>query len=92
MVTRGSGATSASPAAGDEFVDPDGNTYGWKIETKPTSDVTSNLTAMDHLVHIYPEAQCKDDTEATVTKHAGSRNFAIMYKLEGSGTYCGDNN
>lgn len=83
---------NASGAAENTFKDPDGWMYGLTIVdqsafTMPTDNFgTGNNKYMIYLVE---HAKCGDDE--SVEKSDNARDYAIVYKLEGSGTYCNDN-
>lgn len=75
-------------ATKNEFQDPDGTYYGMSI-------INSNTTwpfkypggdAMDHIIYILSGAKCDGDKAVSDTP----RHFAILYRLEGAGTYCID--
>lgn len=75
-------------AVENEFVDPDGWRYGVKIIGYGAVDTTKPASSFDHVVYIIKGAGCDGES---VAKSNNSRDYAIMYKLEGSGTYCHDN-
>lgn len=74
------------------FQDPDGTYYKMDIKrltgsaSSETGQYEYDGTAMDHTVHILVSAKC--DGEKAVVDTA--RHFAIIYRLEGAGTYCID--
>ena len=68
-----------------EFTDPDGTAY--KI-TVAEGAKTYSGTSMDHTVYLQTKAQCSGE-QAIASQNA--RDYAILYKLEGSGVYCIDN-
>ena len=72
----------------NEFVDPDGTYYGVTIESGPTGTGTKTIASLDHNVYIELKAKC--DGESAVPSN-NDRDYAILYKLEGAGTYCADN-
>ena len=81
-------------AAENEFTDPDGWYYGLTVATL-TSGQTNVVPAADtggsafsHMVYIYKHAKCNGETSEY---SSNSRDYTVMYKLEGSGTYCADN-
>lgn len=69
-----------------EWVDPDGYGYGLSIETY--SGETPQLIYDDHMVHIVKGAVCNGEE---LLKSNNSRDYAVMYRLEGSGVYCQSN-
>lgn len=83
----------------NEFVDPDGWAYGLTIRDItefPNSEL--ELTREDlvgdasgsggHMVYIVKKAKCEGEK---AVKSNNARDYAVMYKLEGAGTYCHDN-
>ena len=80
----------------NEFQDPAGTYYGMDItklgdgESKSYPDLqageTKDGTSMDYVVHVLTGAKCQGETAVSDT----SRHFAIIYRLEGAGTYCID--
>ena len=57
------------------------------VEIAEFSD-TVTLSDFDHIVYIYKHAKCEGET---AVESENSRDYVVMYKLEGSGTYCQDN-
>ena len=82
-------------AANDSFADPGGTAYSvgdhGKIDSNVTSAGVSGLTAMDYIIHVWHGAIC-GVTEGTVepSTSGSTRKLAFVYKLEGSGFYCGE--
>ncbi|MBO7720486.1 type II secretion system protein [Candidatus Saccharibacteria bacterium] len=90
-------------AANDDFTDPGGTPYavgdhGLFSKLSPSGDpITQSdasgkpLTEMDFIIHVYHGAIC-GTTEGTVEKSTSgsTRKLAFIYKLEGSGFYCGE--
>ena len=82
-------------AANDDFTDPGGTPYAvgdhGKIASDATSAGVSGLTAMDYIIHVWHGAIC-GVTEGTVepSTSGSTRKLAFVYKLEGSGFYCGE--
>ena len=74
-------------ASENEFVDPDGWAYGLTIEVL-TNGTQGTANTFDHIVYIYEHAKCNGEV---AEYSSNARDYAIMYKLEGSGTYCQDN-
>ncbi len=71
----------------NEWIDPSGYSYGLNIMTL-ASGGTQQLGNSDfnaHMVYLVKHARC--DGEQAVYS-ANSRDFVVMYKLEGAGTYC----
>ncbi len=83
---------------GSEFVDPDGAAYNITIidgTTGHTYDASNGKYAKgtlefgDHTIYLIHKALC--DGEVSTQSNAQARSYAILYKLEGTGTYCADN-
>lgn len=74
-------------ASENEFIDPDGWSYGLTIEIL-TNGTQGTANTFDHMVYIYEHAKCNGEV---ADYSSNARDYAIMYKLEGSGTYCQDN-
>lgn len=81
------------------FQDPDGTYYGMYILSHKESGLTDTegtwsyeangikkSSAMDHMIYVFTGAKCSGET---VTGDS-QRHFAILYRLEGAGTYCID--
>lgn len=79
------------------FQDPDGWYYGLKILTHTESGLTDTGGswkladvikggAMDHIIYILNGAKCNGEEVVGDSQ----RHFAIVYRLEGAGTYCID--
>lgn len=73
-------------AAHNEFVDPDGPSYG--IEVQKWSGTSPDPDYNEHMIYIVTGAACNGE-EAVKSNNA--RDYAVMYRLEGSGVYCQDN-
>ena len=73
----------------DEFTDPDGEDYiiSWGDAVTGTIPTDPAL----HTVYVFNKAMCEGETMVQST-NKNTRDYAILYKLEGSGTYCQDNN
>lgn len=69
------------------FTDPGGQTYDIVIEKY--NDAFNAPNQMDHIMHVLTGATC--DGELPM-KSNNSRDFVIVYRLEGSGVYCHGNN
>ena len=79
-------------ASNDTFTDPAGVNYA--VQDHGTmADATDSLSIdkMDYLIHVWHGAIC-DTVEGQVAKSTsgGSRKLAFLYKLEGTGYYCGE--
>ena len=85
----------------NEFQDPDGTYYGMQIVdfskgvptgttdikyNDATKAITYNGAEMNHIVYMITGAKC----EGEAVKSSSKRHFAILYRLEGAGTYCID--
>lgn len=88
-----------SDAAGgaNEFQDPDGTYYGLTIAPHSNTGNVGNLTnsngvysynknEMDHVIYVITSAKCDGETAVD----GSSRDYAVLYRLEGSGLYCID--
>lgn len=75
-------------ATENEFIDPDGWAYGLTIVNGAKNLPNSAGRDFDHMVYVVKKAQCDGET---VVDSSNARDFVVMYKLEGSGTYCQDN-
>lgn len=71
----------------NEWIDPSGWSYGLNITTLGSGGEKQlgNSDFNDHMVYLIKHARC--DGEKAVYS-ANSRDFVVMYKLEGAGTYC----
>lgn len=71
----------------NEWIDPSGWSYGLTIMTLASGGTQQlgNSDFNDHMVYLVKHARC--DGEQAVYS-ANSRDFVVMYKLEGAGTYC----
>lgn len=70
------------------FSDPDGYTYGLKIQEFDENAV-NNVRNYDHTIYLFKHARCGDNE--TAVKSSNARDYVVMYVMEGSGTYCQDN-
>ncbi len=70
----------------NEFKDPDGTFYSLQIDTQGNDAFAYPETTMNHIVYIRTGAKCKDDTAVKDTP----RHYAVLYRLEGAGVYCID--
>lgn len=68
----------------NEFQDPDGTYYGIDIKQGAFS-YTGN--EMDHMIYIRTSARCQGEQAIA----GNARDYAVLYRLEGSGVYCIDN-
>lgn len=72
------------------FMDPDGNLYGIVIENGPTGNnkkVIEDDFPNNHRIYIIRAAKCDQEDAVSSDK----RDYAILYRLEGSGVSCTDN-
>lgn len=77
-------------ATENTFIDPRGWAYGLTIEELDGDEfVLNNDDYDDYMVYIEKKAKC--DGERAVPSN-NARDYAILYKLEGAGTYCKSNN
>ena len=65
------------------FEDPDGTMYGMNIGSGAFS---YGKAEMDHVIYIRTGAKCNGEEAVADT----ARHFAVIYRLEGAGTYCID--
>ena len=84
-------------AANDDFTDPGGTPYAVAdhgLFSKKSPDgkpITIDLQNMDFIIHVYHGAICGINEGTVEQSTSGStRKIAFIYKLEGSGYYCGD--
>ena len=81
-------------ATENEFTDPDGWSYGLEIKDMPkgatgvSTSMNGGTDRFTHLIEMYKHAKCNGET---AEYSSNARDYAIMYKLEGNGTYCADN-
>lgn len=79
----------SSDATKNTFTDPDGWAYGLDIST--LTDDEFQLYAddfEDRVIYVIKKATC--DGEKAI-KSNNARDYVIMYRLEGAGTYCASN-
>lgn len=69
-----------------EFIDPDGNPYEVKFVQNASGFDGDNLD--EYTMYIVGGVVCGEDGSVLTAK---PRDFAVLYKLEGSGVYCNDN-
>ena len=82
---------NAVDAEENTFADPDGWRYGLTFESLTSNGTTKTLDNEDfknHMIYVVEHAKC--DGEMAIYS-SNARDYAILYKLEGSGTYCQDN-
>lgn len=79
---------------GDDFIDPDGEPYNLKVSVCAGSGLESDCEVdysgdtsfpNGYNIAIVIQATCKGET---AVKSSNPRKFAVIYKLEGAGTYC----
>ena len=74
----------------NEFKDPDGTFYSLQIDEQGAETFEYSNDGkpyeMDHVVYIRTGAKCDDDKAIADT----ARHYAVLYRLEGSGVYCID--
>lgn len=72
------------------FADPDGWRYGLKFDTLGSgqSETLDNADFEAHKIYVWEHGKCEGESAVYSTN---ARDYAILYKLEGSGTYCQDN-
>ena len=94
---------SGTDSTTNTFEDPDGTLYSLAISSTYADGATPSVVApaklkaegsgytletgfSDHMVYIIPGGQCDGEKVVSTTK----RHFAVMYRLEGAGVYCID--
>ena len=85
---------NASGASENTYKDPDGWMYGLTIVDNKDGSFetpTDNFGTGKNQYMIYLVTHAKCGEEESVVKSENARDYAITYKLEGSGTYCNDN-
>lgn len=70
----------------DAFKDPDGENYVINFGT--ADNKTKAPTSFTHNIYVYNKAKCNGEEIAT---SSNTNDYVIAYKLEGSGTFCQDN-
>lgn len=83
---------------GNDFKDPNGQNYTIRFEKWNTADEedetygkannTYNNSTNDYKIYIWTHAKCDGDH---AVRGSADGEFAVTYKLEGSGSYCVDN-
>ena len=83
---------NSSSATTNEFIDPDGTAYALYFDTATGDEVVTNVGGggnVSHWIFVDFKAKCRDS--ATTTTSSNPRDFSVIYNLEGSGSYCVDN-
>jgi prepilin-type N-terminal cleavage/methylation domain-containing protein len=70
----------------NEFMDPSGWAYGLKIDEFAGDQPTLNFD--EHMIYMYKGARCNGEL---LEKTNNSRDYALLYKLEGASVYCTNN-
>lgn len=83
---------SATAQASDdsEFLDPSGDPYKLHIsnyDNASNAAKSGDMTFADKIVYVVTGGRCNGEN---IEKSNNSRDYAIRYKMEGSGTYCKD--
>lgn len=68
----------------NSFIDPDGTPYTLNI-TNDADTANQASSSFDHTVYLLIRGRCDGET---ATANGNPRDYAVLYKLEGSGTYC----
>lgn len=71
----------------NQFVDPDGWTYGLTIEKSFSGD-QPDADYNEHMIYMILGASCDGEE---VVRSNNSRNYALYYKLEGNSAICSSN-
>lgn len=80
---------NAVNATENEFQDPSGWYYGIDFQILSNGDADMGAGEFDeHIIYVYEHGECDGET-AKYSPNA--RDYAVVYKFEGSGTYCNDN-
>ena len=81
---------TAGSSKPNEFKDPDGTYYSLQIDEQGDTAFeysnSGNPSIMNHVVYIRTGAKCSDDKAVKDT----ARHYAVLYRLEGAGVYCID--
>lgn len=73
----------------NEWVDPDGFAYGLAIVTYGSGAYTEGWSPdYDHTFYMVKSSRCDGET---IRKSDNSRDYAVLYRMEGSGVSCQDN-
>ena len=83
--SEGATCDNGKPAANQDF-----NAQIADYSFKWTVNATTATAEKAHPVYYYTKAKCKEGEDWAV-KANGSKEVAILYKLEGGGYYCGSN-
>lgn len=80
---------NSANATVNEFHDPTGWYYGITFDTLTNGDTEIDAGEYeDHMIYVYEHAKCNGE----VAEYSpNSRDYVVMYKFEGSGSYCQDN-
>ncbi len=70
----------------NDFSDPSGWAYGLRIDEFAGDQPTLDFN--DHIIYMYKGARCNGEE---VEKSNNSRDYALVYKLEGASVYCTNN-
>lgn len=74
---------NSTDATANSFKDPDGTFYSINISTSAPRSYDP------HVIYIIKKSYCNG--EVPTNTRANDNDYSIVYKLEGSGTYCADN-
>ena len=74
-------------AANNEFTDPDGPGYNLTV-VNSADDVPASLDYNEHRIYVAKKSYCDGET---ARESSNVRDYAVLYRLEGAGTYCQDN-
>ena len=72
----------------DSVKDPNGSAYIISFNTLGGTVKAPNPTAYSETIYVYNKAKCDGESMASSTN---TNDYAILFKLEGSGTFCQDN-
>ena len=75
---------SGTDSSTNSFKDPDGTYYS--VNIAPASTPVPSLPDMNYVIYIRTGAKCNGEEVAA----DAARHFAVLYRLEGAGIYCID--
>ena len=74
------------------FEDPNGNSYTLNVSACTGANacptIPTDFAAQNYVINVVTNANCDGEK---VVYNSGSRKLAIVYKLEGGGTFCSNN-
>ena len=79
---------NSTNATENSFEDPLGWAYGLEIAPFSDYDEDDFSKEMDYTIRVFTGAKCNGEF---AEKSNNARDYVVMYRLEGAGTYCRDN-